>query len=270
MKFQRIHFNARFASVIVVQAALLILTAIYGMNRLQTMRADLARVTRVNQEEASLASALQDQLAGRMIALRNVVLASRNGDVSAAVRQLDITTRSYAALQLDLRELLDHAPSSSEDEHAAMDRISDTDNTALATIADIVLAARKHDYELGKNLIATQLAPIQARWDVEIEAMIQIQATQNSVAIEASERDTSQATWVISVLGGLALLANMVLAIRLRLGTAASSGHVGGGVMTISAQRYQLEGEMAPPLASVIKMGPGKAHDGEVPFCLRQ
>ena len=207
--------------VFAIQVAFLIATGLYGLNRMNAMHANLVEIAHVNQQEASAASEMQVKLAARMIALRNVVLRSRSGDVAAAIRQLDDATDSYSARQSDLRRLLLQSASSSEDERAALRRISDTDASATATIEDIVKAARNREVDAGIELIATRLAPIQARWDAELEAMIQIQATQNLVMIEESEASATKAKWVMVVLAALALLGNTLLALKIKFGAAA-------------------------------------------------
>ncbi|MYN10455.1 MCP four helix bundle domain-containing protein [Pseudoduganella aquatica] len=244
MKTAHLRIGTKLALAFTIQIALLAATAAYGLNRMDLMQANLDEITRVNQREAALASAMQMALAERMVALRNAVLLSKDNDISAEIRQIDLADKAYSTEQAALKNMLAES-SASEDELQAL---RDADNAASASetlIEDIISAAQQHASSKATTLIVTQLAPIQARWNAALSRLAQIQTQQNEMVVAASKEAATHARLMLGALAGLSVLGGILLAWAITRSIARPISVLLGSVMS-DAARWRSEDASLP------------------------
>lgn len=244
MKTAHLRIGTKLALAFAAQIALLAATATYGLNRMDLMQANLDEITRVNQREASLASSMQVALADRMVALRNAALLSKERDIAAEIRQIDLADKAYAAQQVALKDLLAQSPASEEELQA----LREADSAASASetlIEDIISAAQQHAHSQAGTLIITQLAPIQARWNTALSRLAQIQTQQNDVVVTGSKAAAAHARLMMGTLAGLSVLGGILLAWAITRSIAHPISVLLGSVMS-DAARWRSEDPALP------------------------
>jgi methyl-accepting chemotaxis protein len=240
MKTAHLRIGTKLALAFAAQIALLAATAAYGLNRMDLMQSNLDEITRINQREAALASSMQVALAERMVALRNAVLLSKDSDIAAEIRQLDLADKTYSAQQARLQNLLAQSSASEEELQA----LRDADNAASGAeslIEDIISAAQRHADSKATALIVTQLAPVQARWNAALSRLAQMQTQQNDVVVEGSKAAAAHARLMMGVLAGLSVLGGILLAWAITRSIAHPISVLLGSVMSDAARWRQDE-----------------------------
>jgi methyl-accepting chemotaxis protein len=167
---------------------LLIVIALFGIERMDRLQQHLREVVNINNEEARLAAEMRHSVAERMIVLRDLTLLTEPEQMQPEVARLKAETDRYAQAGARLTELLATHESDAESQHAILTRVRKAEEEILPLMdraADWGMNGRTDEVTL---LLTREVRPMQQKWVAALDELVELQTRRNRQTADEAEQ----------------------------------------------------------------------------------
>ncbi|MFC7516790.1 methyl-accepting chemotaxis protein [Herbaspirillum sp. GCM10030257] len=166
---------------------LLIVIALFGVNRMEQIQQRLREVVNVNNAETRLAADMRDSVSERMIALRDLTLLTEPAQMQPEVERVKAETHKYAKAETQLTKLLSAKPQATA-QQKILTRIKETEASIVPLMdraADWGMNGRTDEVTL---LLTRDVRPLQQQWMATLNELIELQTQRNTQAAAEAEQ----------------------------------------------------------------------------------
>jgi methyl-accepting chemotaxis protein len=226
----------------------LLLMAIIGLalSSMSQIQQRLDDITKVNDVETRLASAMDLTVTERALALRNLILLKEAKEIQIEVDRIAEQGKKYAAAQDKLGQMF-AMPGTSAEEKDLLDQIRRQGQLALPFIEKAAGLALEQKQDEAYQLLRYQFRPVQKAWWELLRKLIAVEEKQNETATIEAANAYAAARSQMLVIGVLALLASVAAALLItravlrQLGcepdeAAAIAGQIAAGNLAINIE----------------------------------
>ena len=189
---------------------LVIATGVYGLGQL---KGHIATLVNVDTVKSDTASQMRLAIVSRVNAVRNIALTSEINAMQGDLKALDNLAKTYA----DQREKL-LSLGLNETEKAAMAKADAAEAAALPLLKQALAMARSMNGELAAQTLTGKFASVQRDWLGALDDLSAAAETGRAEVLAATQRSSGQTLVAMSVVGGLALVSSVLLALMLARG----------------------------------------------------
>ncbi|MES2115929.1 MAG: methyl-accepting chemotaxis protein [Pseudomonadota bacterium] len=226
----------------------LLLMAIIGLalSSMSQIQQRLDDITKVNDVETRLASAMDLTVTERALALRNLILLKEAKEVQVEVDRIAEQAKKYGAAQDKLGQMFALAGTSAE-EKDLLDQIRRQNQLALPFIEKAAALALEQKQDEAYQLLRYQFRPVQKAWWELLRKLIAVEEKQNDTATAEAVDAYAAARTQMLVIGLLAMLTSVAAAVLITRGVvrqlgcepaeaAAIAGQIAAGNLAITIE----------------------------------
>ncbi|HYD62639.1 MAG TPA: methyl-accepting chemotaxis protein [Noviherbaspirillum sp.] len=191
---------------------LLIVIALFGIERMDRLQQRLREVVNINNEEARLAAEMRHSVAERMIVLRDLTLLTEPEQMQPELARLKAETDRYAKAGSRLAELLASHASDTASQHAILNRVRKAEEEILPLMdraADWGMNGRTDEVTL---LLTRELRPMQQKWVAALDELVELQTRRNRQTADEAEQAHATARLLMLCLCVAAMLLGGMIA----------------------------------------------------------
>ena len=212
MNLNQIKIGARLGICFGIILLMLFVSTTFGLNRMALMNEQMNQIVKVNDAEVDLVVHMRDTVNSRMIALRNIVMLTEEGEMRPEVKRIEDQSKIYADTEAKLVQLLALGDTSTAEEKASLSAIEEHATAAALVMQKAInLGLANQNVEAAKVLIL-ELRPIQKKWMDALTILIEIQEKQNAELIIQTEDSYAQTNALMLTLAIAAILLGASLA----------------------------------------------------------
>jgi methyl-accepting chemotaxis protein len=210
MNFSQMKVAARLTAGFTLVSVLLVLVSLFAVSRLSELEASMVDITDVNSVEAGLANRLDQSIANRALALRNLLLLQpdQQDQIAIETKRLDDEAAAYEDSRSKLATMF-ALPGTTAEEKTLLEQIGQAGDAAQPLIQKAHDLALSGDKDGSYKVLRNDLRPVQAKWWDGVRALREYERKQNDAeTAEAKASYASSRAWIIG-LAVLALLASV-------------------------------------------------------------
>ena len=186
-----------------------------GIWGVRTLNQNLADIAEINNPEMLAASALQNSIQDRMIAIRNVILLSDPQLLASEVERIKRQEALYRDAHTELGRMFDVEAGTTDEEKRLFVRLGELEGAALPVFNAVLEAGLKNERELATTLAIAKLRPAQRAWIDAAQALKDKEISLNDEASAAAKRSADKAYSTIFGLVMVALLVSVTVSVLL-------------------------------------------------------
>ncbi|RKP45483.1 methyl-accepting chemotaxis protein [Trinickia fusca] len=245
MNFSRMKVATRLGFGFALISLLLVIVALFGLQRMAKLEAAMVEITDVNSVEAQLANRLDQSISNRALAVRNLLLlqADQADQVQKEASRMAAEADAYEQSQTKLAAMF-ALPGTTSQETTLLEQIRQQSELArplMDKAKALALAGQKDD---AYRVLRNDLRPVQAEWWERVRELREVEHTQNdALTADAKALYAASRLWIV-VQAALALFASVVAATLITRGllqqlggepadAAEAAGRVATGDLTI-------------------------------------
>ncbi len=226
----------------------LLLMAIIGLalSSMSQIQQRLDDITKVNDVETRLASAMDLTVTERALALRNLILLKEAKEIQIEVDRIAEQAKKYAAAQDKLGQMF-VMPGTSAEEKDLLDQIRRQGQLALPYIEKAAGLALEQKQDEAYQLLRYQFRPVQKTWWELLRKLIAVEEKQNDTATSEAANAYAAARTQMLMIGLLAMLTSVAAAVLITRGVvrqlgcepaeaAAIAGQIAAGNLAITIE----------------------------------
>ncbi|HEX7633867.1 MAG TPA: methyl-accepting chemotaxis protein [Noviherbaspirillum sp.] len=220
MNFAKMKVSTRLGIGFALVSAMLALTTLLGLNRLAQMEAQIEEITKVNNVESKLASAMYQSITERALALRNLILLadSNKQESDIEIKRISDQTKKYSDTQEKLANMFASLPNTSDKEKTLLAQAKENALAADPYYAKALGLINAGKYDEAYKLLRFEFRPVQKKWWDGLRELMTLEEKQNDEATVESERTYTQARNMMLSFGALALLSSIAAAFLITRG----------------------------------------------------
>ncbi|NQE48704.1 methyl-accepting chemotaxis protein [Herbaspirillum rubrisubalbicans] len=184
----------------------------YGMSRVNDALTD---ITRVNNAEIKLASALRNALSQRAIAIRNIALLEDEASMQAEAQTLARQEKLYADAYTALEKMFATEASTTEREHKLLAQVKADENATVPLMAKALQLGLENKPAEAVKVLISEVRPKQLAW---IKSLTELSEFEDQLNDEAAVSARSTYEWLRTLMLtsiALALLVGIVAAVTI-------------------------------------------------------
>jgi methyl-accepting chemotaxis protein len=189
-----------------------------GISGVRTLYRNLGDIADVNNPEMLFASALQNSIQDRMIAIRNVILLTDPQMVAAEVERIKRQETVYRDSYSGLGNMFDAEAGTTEEEKRLFAKLGELEAAAQPAFAAVLDAGLKNERELATRLAIDRLRPAQRAWIDAAQALKDKEIKLNEEASAAAKSAADKAYTTILLLVVVALVMSVTVSVLLTRG----------------------------------------------------
>lgn len=186
MRMENWRIGTRLTAAFSMMLLLLIVVAVLGINRLTAIEESMVVITKGNNVEAAVASAMRLNLDDRMIALRNVVLLTDPLQMQQQVDHIREQAAAYDLAEQRLRAVFVEY-GTQDDEIKFLDGIRRHAETAAPLMEKVQLLGLQNNTTEAVSLLMGELLIVQREWQADLQGLVDSENLQNEQATLAAE-----------------------------------------------------------------------------------
>nr|GEU29190.1 chemoreceptor McpA-like [Tanacetum cinerariifolium] len=211
MKLTNIKIGPRLTIAFSFVLAMLLVVATLSMTRMAAIQQAMVVITKGNNVEASMASAMRLAVDDRMIALRNIVLLKDHGEMQVQVERIRQQATDYADANQKLRQTFEVYGIMPE-ESALLADIKVQADAAMPLMEKIQALALSNHNDEAARLLMHDLRQIQKKWQGALAALIASENRQNQEATVQADATYATARSLTIGISMLAILTGVAVA----------------------------------------------------------
>lgn len=181
MKIKNLKIGARLGAAFGLVLLMLVAVAVVGMTRMSAIQSSMEVITKANNVEASMATAMRASVADRMIALRNIVLLEDAGGMSKEVDRIRSQAKSYTEAEKSLRIAFDTYGVIPE-ETALLASIGEANRAAQPIIEKVIALGLANKSADASKVLMGELRTVQFKWNTDLQTLEASEKRQNDEA----------------------------------------------------------------------------------------
>jgi methyl-accepting chemotaxis protein len=211
MKLTNIKIGPRLIIAFSIVLAMLLVVAILSVSRMAAIQQAMVNITKGNDVEASMASAMRLAVDDRMIALRNIVLLQEKAEMQVQVDRIRQQAADYAAAEQTLRQTFD-AYGIQDEESAILADIKQQAAAAVPLMENIQSLGLSNNNAEATRILMHELRLVQKKWQDSLAALIASEKRQNEEATAQADATYALARNLTIGISLLALVAGLAIA----------------------------------------------------------
>nr|WP_315250653.1 methyl-accepting chemotaxis protein [uncultured Duganella sp.] len=242
MKMENFKIGTRLMAGFSILLLMLVVVAVLGISRMAAIQHSMVDITKGNDVEAAMASAMRLAVDDRMIALRNIVLLEDAAQMQAQAERIRKQAAEYVAAEQKLRATFAEY-GIQQDESKLLEDIARRAAAALPLMDKVQALGQQNQNADAVKLLMGDLRTVQQQWQTDLQALIDSERQQNEEATAAADasyalaRNVMVAIGIASVLCGLLIAWRITRSITLPIGRAVSIARtVAGGDLSTEIQ----------------------------------
>lgn len=211
MKIGNLKIGTRLGAAFGLVLLMLVAVAVLGMTRMSAIQTSMGVITKANNVEADMATAMGSSVADRMIALRNIVLLEDVGGMSKEVDRIRAQAKSYMEAEKTLRATFDKYGVISE-ETALLASIREANLSAqplMERVIELGLANKSAD---ATKVLMGELRAVQHKWNTDLQTLEASEKRQNEEATVLAESTYAFARNLMYSISAAAVVFGMIIA----------------------------------------------------------
>ncbi|MET0268691.1 MAG: MCP four helix bundle domain-containing protein, partial [Duganella sp.] len=208
MKFTNIKIGPRLIAAFSLVLFMLVIVAVLSVTRMSAIQQSMVAITKGNDVESALASAMRLSVDDRLIALRNIVLLQEPGQMQTQIERMRHQAADYDAAEKKLRETF--AIYGIQDEERAILEQTRRHATAAQPIMEKIQAlGLANNNAEGTRILMKDLREVQLQWQTSLAALINSEKRQNEEATAQADttyelaRNLTMGISVLAIVAGL-------------------------------------------------------------------
>ena len=211
MKLTNIKIGPRLIVAFSIVLVMLLVVAVLSVSRMAAIQQAMVNITKGNDVEASMASAMRLAVDDRMIALRNIVLLQEKAEMQAQVDRIRQQAADYAAAEQTLRQTFD-AYGIQDEESAILADIKQQAAAAAPLMEKIQSLGLANDNAEATRILMHELRQVQRKWQDSLAALIASEKRQNEEATAQADATYALARNLTIGISVLALVVGLTIA----------------------------------------------------------
>ena len=211
MKLTNIKIGPRLIVAFSIVLVMLLVVAVLSVSRMAAIQQAMVNITKGNDVEASMASAMRLAVDDRMIALRNIVLLQEKAEMQAQVDRIRQQAADYAAAEQTLRQTFD-AYGIQDEESAILADIKQQAAAAAPLMEKIQSRGLANDNAEATRILMHELRQVQRKWQDSLAALIASEKRQNEEATAQADATYALARNLTIGISVLALVVGLTIA----------------------------------------------------------
>jgi len=211
MKLSNIKIGPRLIISFSIVLVMLLVVAVLSVTRMAAIQQAMVEITRGNDVEASMASAMRLAVDDRMIALRNIVLLQDQAEMHVQIDRIRVQGADYDAAEQKLRQTFEVFGIVPE-ETALMQDIQAQATAALPLMDKIRALGLANNNAEATHVLMHELRMVQKKWQESLARLIAIEKRQNEEATAQADATYAVARNLTIGISTLAILAGLAIA----------------------------------------------------------
>jgi methyl-accepting chemotaxis protein len=193
---------------------LILLVAIVGVGllKMQQIRERMRLITDVNNVQITLVGQMQDSVADRMIALRNITILTDPKAMQVQAERIHALDTNYAQARDKLGKTFED-PATTPEEKAFFVKLQEQESAALPLMVDAEKLGLANKIEETNDIMMNKVAPLQAAWLDTMNALARWEVKLNDDAASEARAVYDAAVTQMLTLAAAALAAGIAAAI---------------------------------------------------------
>ncbi len=213
MMLSKTKVSTRLSVGFLLVLALLTISLILSLNRMSSMQDKIEEVVNVNNAQLAQMSELRVALYDRMVAARNVVMLSDPAEMKPEIERMRLDEKISDEAISKLKKLYDQRPQTSEEEKAALARISKFEADIAPVAERAMMLGQQNRVQEATRVLLDEVRPVQRKIMAEIDRLVGIQNKLSEKAARDALSSYETARWVLIVLGAVALMLGTIAAL---------------------------------------------------------
>ena len=181
MKIKNLKIGTRLSGAFGLVLLMLVVVAVLGMTRMSAIQSSMQVITKANNVETSMATAMRASVADRMIALRNIVLLEDTGSMSKEVDRIKAQAQAYTEAEKTLRITFDTYGVIPE-ETALLASIGEANRAAQPIIDKVIALGLANKSADATKILMRELRAVQFKWNRDLQTLEDSEKRQNDEA----------------------------------------------------------------------------------------
>ena len=181
MKIKNLKIGTRLGGAFGLVLLMLVAVAVFGMTRLSAIQSSMEVITKANNVEANMATAMRVSVADRMIALRNIVLLEDASGMSKEADRIKAQDQFYTEAEKTLRVTFDKYGVIPE-ETALLASISQANRTAQPIMDKVIALGLANKSAEATKILMGELRAVQFKWNTDLQTLEASEKRQNDEA----------------------------------------------------------------------------------------
>lgn len=212
MKIENLKIGPRLIGAFSIVLVMLIAVALLGVTRMAAIQNSMVEITKGNDVESSLASAMRLSVDDRMIALRNIVLLDDAVQMQTQVERIRRQAADYDEAEKHLRATF-AVYGIQEDETRLLDEIKEASAAALPLMEKVQMLGVANNTPVAVKILMGDLRAVQQRWQKNLAALVATEKKQNEEATAAADATYLLARNMMIGIAALAVLSGGLIAL---------------------------------------------------------
>ncbi|MRW83980.1 HAMP domain-containing protein [Pseudoduganella sp. FT26W] len=214
MKMENFKIGHRLIAAFSVLLVMLVAVAALGVSRMAAIQQSMIDITKGNDVESALASAMRLSVDDRMIALRNVVLLDDPAQMQAQVERIRSQAAEYATAEQKLRATFDQY-GIQDDETRLLADIKQRAEAAAPLMAQVQTLGLQNNNAAAVKLLMGELRDVQQQWQKGLLALVESERRQNEEATAAADASYAMARNVMVAISLVSVICGLLIAWRI-------------------------------------------------------
>jgi methyl-accepting chemotaxis protein len=211
MKMENFKIGTRLITAFSMILLMLVVVAALGISRMAAIQQAMTDITKGNDVEGAMASAMRLSVDDRMIALRNIVLLDSPAEMQAQVERVRKQADDYVAAEQNLRATFAQY-GIEEDESKLLDEIRQYAVAAAPLIDKVQALGLQNNNADAVKLLIGDLRTVQQKWQTGLLSLVETERKQNEAATAAADASYAMARNVMVAISILAVLSGLLVA----------------------------------------------------------
>ena len=211
MKLTNIKIGPRLIIAFSFVLTMLLAVAVLSVTRMSAIQQAMVEITKGNNMEASMASAMRLAVDDRMIALRNIVLLQDAADMQAQIERIRHQAADYASAEQKLRQTF-QVYGILPEETALLEDIKTHAAAALPLMEKIQALGLSNNNAEATRVLMHELRTAQKKWQDSLAALVASENRQNEEATAQADATYELARNLTIGISTLAIVAGLITA----------------------------------------------------------
>ena len=200
-----------FALVLVLMIAVTLL----GIIRMAQIQGRLEKIVSVSNVETRLVIDMRAIVYDRMVSLRNLTLLNDADDMAPDLAKIKEQSQKYAEAEDKLSKMFASESGATDEEKTLLGKLKEQAAAAAPLPAKAQELGLANNPEAATVALIKKLRPVQKKWLDTLDEMVTLEDKLNATIAEDAKSAFAAASTMMLVLGGLALLAGLIAAVRI-------------------------------------------------------
>lgn len=236
MKLENMKVATRLGVGFALVSALLLTVTALGINRMAQLQERVDEITRVNNVESKLASAMYLTITERALALRNLILLSDEAEIQIEVNRIKAQGEKYATAQERLDKMFSTLEGTSAEEKKLLDQIEAQAIASAPYIAKGAELGLAKQRDAAYQLLRFDFRPVQKKWWDLLRELINIQDKKSEQSATDAQMAYQSARTLMLIFGTLAMIASIIAAFLITRGLVKQLGGEPGYAVAIAGK----------------------------------